>query len=63
MKIISLVAEMVVAFGIPYDVKTNPLQEMKTFKAALADAKTNPDWRTARQIERRGWNPYSFEGG
>ncbi|EPB69955.1 hypothetical protein ANCCEY_10949 [Ancylostoma ceylanicum] len=54
---------MVASFGIPYDAKADPLQEMKAFKAAMADAKANPDWRTARQIERHRWNPYSFEGG
>ncbi|CAJ0607231.1 unnamed protein product [Cylicocyclus nassatus] len=52
-----------VAFGVPYDAKTDPIQEMKAFKAAMADAKANPDWRTARFIERQRWNPYSFEGG
>ncbi|VDO21656.1 hypothetical protein V3C99_010954 [Haemonchus contortus] len=54
---------MVATFGIPYDAKADPLQEMRAFKAAMADAKSNPDWLTARQIERHRWNPYSFEGG
>ncbi|VDM51818.1 unnamed protein product [Angiostrongylus costaricensis] len=54
---------MATSFGIPYDVKTDPLQELRAFKAAMVDAKTNPDWRTGRHIERQRWNPYSFEGG
>lgn len=36
---------------------------MRTFKAAMADAVANPDWRTSRFIERQRWNPYSMEGG
>uniref|UniRef100_A0A0K0DG09 Proteasome subunit beta n=1 Tax=Angiostrongylus cantonensis TaxID=6313 RepID=A0A0K0DG09_ANGCA len=54
---------MATSFGIPYDARTDPLQELRAFKAAMIDAKTNPDWRTGRHIERQRWNPYSFEGG
>ncbi|KAJ1353129.1 Proteasome subunit beta type-1 [Parelaphostrongylus tenuis] len=54
---------MATSFGIPYDAIADPLQELRAFKAAMNDAKTNPDWRTSRHIERQRWNPYSFEGG
>lgn len=49
--------------ALKYDYKTNPLVEMKAFKAAFEDACAHPDWRTARLIERQRWNPYSMEGG
>ena len=41
----------------------DPLTQMKEFKAAMRDVEENPDWRSARLIERQRWNPYSFEGG
>ncbi|KJH49421.1 peptidase, T1 family [Dictyocaulus viviparus] len=54
---------MVALYDVPSDIHADPLHEIKNFKAAIVDAKSNPEWRTARLIERQRWNPYSFEGG
>ncbi|CAJ0939388.1 unnamed protein product, partial [Mesorhabditis belari] len=48
---------------MPYETVMDPAGTMRAFKSAFAEVVANPDWKTARLIERQRWNPYSFEGG
>ncbi|CAI4226024.1 unnamed protein product [Auanema sp. JU1783] len=46
-----------------YDLKQNPLDELKAFKSAVEMVKAQPEWRSRKLIEHQRWNPYSMEGG